>query len=397
MLKMPLLLALALTFPLLAATCESNRSAPPAVENGAAGPTAADGEIIQRRVESEEATFRIVRVQSGLTNPWGLEFLSDGRMLVTERAGRMSIVEGGQSTEITGLPDVNEHGQGGLLDVRLHPDYDTNGWVYFTFSHQDDGGYGTAIARGRLDGNTMVDVEIIYSMPNKTNTRQHFGSRITFMNDGTVLFTIGDRGQGDRAQDLMDPAGSTIRINDDGSIPQDNPFIGRSDALPELYTAGNRNSQGMDIHPQTGVVWQTEHGPRGGDELNRIVPGANYGWPVVSEGADYRTRQPIGASHEDRPEFEAPTLVWTPSIATSGTHFYTGDAFPAWQNNLFVGGLAMEQVRRIVLDGDQVTHQETLLEGAIGRIRDIRQGPDGFLYLLTDEGDGGIYRLEPVE
>jgi len=368
------------------ASAEGDRSAAPP----------AGGTVVADRVASEAATFRLVRVASGLSNPWGLAFLPDGRMLVTERAGRMHLVEDGRLTRLSGLPEIAAQGQGGLLDVKAHPDYASNGWIYFTYSEPGPGGAGTALARARLDGTTLTGLEVLYSQDRKTGRGQHFGSRIGFPGDGTVLFTIGDRGEMDRAQDLSDSAGATIRLAEDGSIPPDNPFVGRDGVRPELYTVGNRNAQGMAIHPQTGEVWQTEHGPRGGDELNLIRPGLNYGWPVVSEGADYRTRRPIGVPHSRHPEFEAPVEVWTPSIAPSGTVFYFGEAFPGWRGNLFVGALVHQKLVRVVLDGGRVTHQEVLLEREIGRIRYVTVGPDGYVYLLNDERDAGIYRLEPV-
>lgn len=376
------------------AACEPEQVAPDDVPAVPATETAADhhGDPIQ----SEEATFHLVEVASGLSNPWGLEFLPDGRMIVTERGGTMSLVENGELTPIQGLPDIRAERQGGLLDVRLHPDYADNGWIYFTYAAPGDGGIGTELARARLQGNSLVDLEVLYSMEPKTSAGQHFGSRIAFPGDGTVLFTIGDRGDMDRAQDLMDPAGSTLRLNEDGSIPDDNPFVGRDDALPELYTVGNRNSQGMAIHPETGVIWQTEHGPRGGDELNMIEPGNNYGWPEVTFGLDYRTQEQIGQRHDETDAYVAPVEYWTPAIAPSGTMFYTGDSFPGWRGNLFIGSLSREHLIRVVLDGQRVTHQEDLLEDAIGRIRYVAQGPDGFIYLLNDQSDAGIFRLEPA-
>jgi aldose sugar dehydrogenase len=388
----PLLLLLAL--PLLAVACgDPVATDPPRTPD----PVIPGGEVIEDGIVSEAATFRLVRVASGLSNPWGLAFLPDGRMLVTERAGRMHLVENGRLSSLSGLPAIAAQGQGGLLDVQLHPDYEANGWIYFTYSEPGDGGAGTALARARLDGTALTDLEVLYTQARKTGRGQHFGSRIGFLADGTVLFTIGDRGEMERAQDLRDSAGSTIRLTEDGGIPPDNPFVGRDDVRPELYTVGNRNSQGMAIHPETGEVWQTEHGPRGGDELNLIRPGLNYGWPTVSEGADYRTQEPIGVPHSRHPEFEPPVEVWTPSIAPSGTAFYLGDAFPGWRGNLFVGALVFQQVRRVELSGGRVTHQEVLLEGRIGRIRYVTVGPDGYVYLLNDEGQAGIYRLEPSD
>lgn len=354
------------------------------------------GEVILERVESEEETFRLVRVAAELANPWGLAFLRDGRLLVTERAGRMSVVADGQVTRLTGLPEIQAAGQGGLLDVALHPDHQTNGWIYFTYSAPGPGGVGTALARARLDGYALVDLEVLYSMEPKTQAGQHFGSRIAFLNDGTLLFTIGDRGATQRAQDTMDPAGSTIRLRDDGSIPEDNPFVGRDGYLAELFTVGNRNSQGMAVHPETGEIWQTDHGPRGGDELNLIRPGLNYGWPEASWGRDYRTGEQIGVTPPEAPQFEPPIEFWTPAIGPSGTMFYAGAAFPNWRGNLFIGSLVQQKLLRVVLDGHTVTHQEALLDGAIGRIRHVTQSPDGYIYLLTDAPQGGVYRIEPV-
>jgi aldose sugar dehydrogenase len=354
------------------------------------------GEIVEERITSEEGDFRLVRVAS-FDRAWGMDFLPDGRMLVAERSGTMYLLSNGEAVPVSGLPEVQPQGQGGLLDVRLHPNYGSNGWIYFSYSAPGDGGVGTAVSRARLDGNTFVDVETLFSLEPKTTAGAHFGSRILFLDDGTFLFTIGDRGNGPRAQDPSDPAGSTLRIADDGSIPADNPFVNREGYAPELYTLGNRNIQGIDRHPQTGVVWATEHGPRGGDELNRIEPGLNFGWPEASWGHDYRTGEQIGVPHDQAPQFEQPVYYWTPAIAPSGLAFYSGNAFPNWQNNLFVGSLVQSKVIRVVMDGDAVTHQEDLLTERIGRIRDVRQGPDGFLYILTDEGDGGLYRLEPAE
>jgi aldose sugar dehydrogenase len=371
------------------------RATPVAVDEGVqhfGGP----GEVIEERIESEEATYRLVRVVGGLENPWGLTFLPEGRLLVTERGGRMSIVENGTLTQVTGLPEIRAEGQGGLLDVVLHPDYGSNGWIYFTYSAPGPGGMGTELARARLEGTALVDLETLYSMEPKTDRRQHFGSRIVFLGDGTLLFTIGDRGEMERAQDPADPAGSTIRINEDGGIPGDNPFAGEANALPELYTIGNRNSQGMAVDAQ-GNVWQTEHGPRGGDELNLIRPGNNYGWPEATYGLDYRTQEQIGVRPDETGAFVEPVTWWTPAIAPSGLAYYDGDAFPAWRGNLLAGSLTQQKVIRIVLDGQTVTHQEDLIQGRIGRIRDVRQGPDGFIYVINDVSDAGIYRLEPVE
>ena len=344
--------------------------------------------------ESELHDFRVVREVGNLQNPWGLAYLPDGRLLVTERPGRLSMIDGTQRTQVSGLPDIAAVGQGGLLDVAVHPDFERNRLVYFTYAARGDGGVGTALGRGRLDGSTLRDVEQLFLMNQLSNAGQHFGSRLVFLNDGTILFTIGDRGQRNRSQNFADHAGGTIRLNDDGSVPDDNPWVGDDRFAPEFFTVGNRNSQGMTIHPETGQIWQSEHGPRGGDELNLIQPGRNYGWPLVSQGTEYASGAEIGA--RERAGITNPVHYWTPAIAPSGMTFYTGDAFPEWRGNLFLASLVQRQLHRIVLDGTQVVHEEILLPRQIGRIRDIVQGPDGFLRVITDEADGGIYRIEPA-
>ncbi|MFN3596026.1 MAG: PQQ-dependent sugar dehydrogenase [Rubricoccaceae bacterium] len=386
---------------LLAACSSGPSAAPEAVGRAAAEPGLAAVpdtlDVIAARVDSEDAAFRVVRVVGGLQNPWAMAFLPDGRLLVTERPGRLLLVDGGRATPVAGTPEVAARGQGGLLDVALHPRFEDNRLVYLTYATGDGRGLGTRLARARLadDARALDDLEVLYTLPQLSNAGQHFGSRLAFLPDGTLLMTIGDRGQMDRAQDRADAAGATLRFSDDGSVPPDNPFVGEPGVRPELYTYGNRNSQGMAVEPGTGRVWQTEHGPRGGDELNVIRPGRNYGWPEVSLGADYVTRRPIG-QRPPAPGVEDAVTHWTPSIAPSGLAFYAGDAFPAWRGNLFAGALAHRQVRRIVLDGERVVRQEILLEGLLGRIRDVRVGPDGLVYVATDENPGGVYRLEPV-
>ncbi len=350
--------------------------------------------VVRERIESEAATFRVVRVVSGLENPWAVAFLPDGRKLITERAGRLNVLENGELTRITGLPTITPGGQGGLLDVALHPAYEQTGWIYFSYAAPTRTGRGTHLARARLSSTALTDLEILFEMDPGTTRGQHFGSRIVFDRDGYLYLTIGDRGEMNRAQDIMDHAGTTIRLHDDGRVPSDNPFAGRNDALPEIYTYGNRNAQGMALHPETGVVWQNEHGPQGGDEINIIRSGLNYGWPVVTHGEQYGGGT-IGVG-EEAPGMEPPVIDWTPSIAPSGMTFYTGSNFPGWNGDIFVGALAGQHLRRVVLDGDQVVHQESLLQGTIGRIRDVRTGPDGNLWLLTDARNGGLYRLEPA-
>lgn len=354
-------------------------------------------EVVLERVESEEETFRVVRLLDGLEHPWGMAWLPDGRMLITERPGRLNLVDGETITPLSGLPDVAARGQGGLLDVAVHPDYGSNGWVYFTYSASGDGGMGTVLARARLSEkeSALTDLETLYEQTPFVGSGRHFGSRIVFPDDGTVVFTIGERGQREPAQDLSNSIGTTIRLNDDGSIPEDNPFVGKEDALNEIYTYGHRNQQGMAIHPETGVIWQHEHGPHGGDELNRIEPGTNYGWPAITYGDEYSDQSPIGGT--EAPGMEQPVTYWDPSIAPSGMAFYAGDRFPNWQNDIFLGALAHQHVRRVVLDGNNVAHQEELLRNELGRIRDVKTGPDGYLYLLNDQPDGGLFRLEPVQ
>ena len=355
-------------------------------------------EVIQERVETEDQDFRLVRVLGELENPWAVTWLNDSEVLITERPGRMLRYDGEERREISGLPEINAQNQGGLLDVQLHPEYDQNGWIYFTFSQpQDDGNTSTALARAQLEEDALTDLEILYSQDPPHDPGRHSGSRIAFLDDGTVIFSIGDRGLRDPAQDLNDPTGSVIRVNaEDGSIPDDNPFVDDDNARDEIYSYGHRNIQGMIV--QDGTIWSHEHGPRGGDELNIIEAGENYGWPEVTYGTEYRDDSEIGGEYEGRDEFKAPLTHWSPtSIAPSGLAYYDGDHFGGWSGNLFVGALAQQHIRRVVLNGEEVTHEEEILKEEIGRIRDVRQGPDGYLYVLTDESDGGLYRLESVQ
>jgi glucose/arabinose dehydrogenase len=351
-------------------------------------------ETVLDTVRSEEETFRVVSLMEGLQNPWGVVFLPDGRLLISERPGRLNLFEEGLLLPISGLPRIDAGGQGGLLDVALHPDYGENGWIYLAYSAGSGRSRGTRISRARLRGQRLVDLEELFRMNNGSAAGVHFGSRMVFLPDRTLLFTIGDRGDRDRAQSLEEHAGKTLRINDDGSIPADNPFVGRRDALPEIYTYGNRNAQGMALQPGTGLVWQHEHGPRGGDEVNIIEAGRNYGWPAITYGREYSGGEvsPLTAA----PGMEQPVIYWVPSIAPSGMSFYSGGAFDRWQGNLFVGALAGRHLRRLVVNGREIVHQEILFQGQLGRIRDVRVGPDGLLYLLTDARNGALLRLEPI-
>jgi len=355
------------------------------------GTAAADGPI-----ESEQATFELVTVATGLDHPWGMAFLPDGAMLITERSGQLRLLRDGElaSAPIAGVPEVAASGQGGLLDIALHPDFASNRLVYLSYAGPGADSAATTVARARLGEGALEDLEVIFRAVPDIRSSKHFGSRLVFDPDGFLYVTAGERGQGARAQDLAQHPGSVLRLNDDGSVPDDNPFVGQAGALPEIYAWGHRNPQGMAVHPETGAVWTQEHGPRGGDEVNIERPGANYGWLVITHGIDY-SGAPVGeGTHKEG--MEQPVHYWVPSIAPSGMAFYEGDAFPEWQGDLFVGALKDQLLARLELDGERVVGEERLLENAIGRIRDVEVGPDGFLYLLTDESDGGLYRLEPA-
>ncbi|WP_211364193.1 PQQ-dependent sugar dehydrogenase [Propionivibrio limicola] len=349
-------------------------------------------------VEPAESSFQTVVVAEGLEHPWGMAFLPDGRMLVTERPGRLRAVTAAGQLDprpVSGLPSIAAVNQGGLLDVALHPDFAKNGWLYLSYAARGTGGYGTEVLRARLDGHALRDVKVIFSMRPKTVSGHHFGSRLVFDRQGYLYITLGDRGEMERAQRLDDHAGSVIRLHDDGRVPVGNPFVDRQGALPEKYTYGHRNIQGAALHPESGRLWIHEHGPQGGDEINIIRAGANYGWPVITHGRNYVTGTRIGEGTA-KPGMEQPLLQWTPSIAPSGMAFYTGDEFPAWRGSLFVGALRGQMLVRLELDGERVVSEERFLEGKVGRIRDVRSGPDGRIYLLTDEARGRLIRLDPV-
>ena len=349
-------------------------------------------------IHSEKHGLRLTTLLSGLENPWSLAFLPDGRMLVTERAGRMRLVGKDFRLDpkpIEGLPESIERGQGGLFDVVLHPQYAQNGWIYWAYNAAGPGGWGTALARGKLQGQRMTEVQLLFSMQPKTRSGQHFGGRIVFDKAGMLYLTLGDRGDKDRAQKIDDHAGSVIRLHDDGRVPADNPFNKRAGALPEKWTLGNRNMQGAVLHPQTGELWTHEHGPQGGDEINVMRSGLNYGWPVVTYGVNYGLGTRIGEG-QSKPGMVQPLHVWVPSIAPSGMAFVSGSQFPQWQGDLLVGALRGQMVVRLVLNGEKVIREERLLQGRAGRIRDIRMGPDGLVYLLSDSADGALMRLEPA-
>jgi aldose sugar dehydrogenase len=355
----------------------------------------ADADPDPATLRTEYHEIKVVEVAGDLEHPWSVAFLPDGGYLVTERPGRLQLIRDGSKMEVSGVPDVHAANQGGLLDVSLHPDFEDNRWVYLTYSSEGPGGTATTLARGRLDGEALVDVEDIFVQDRYSDPGRHYGSRLAWMEDGTLLMSIGDRGvEPPRAQDIGDHAGSLLRLTEDGGIPDGNQSFGNGAAKPELYSYGHRNIQGIVIDPDSGDIWVTEHGPRGGDELNLIKPGENYGWPVVSRGRDYRTQEQWGEGRR-REGMVDPVYEFLPTLAPSGLALVTADHFPRWQGNLLAGGLRGQTIRRLVIEEGEVVHDEGLhLE--VGRIRDVRQGPNGDIYVLSDEEDGGLYRVEPV-
>jgi glucose/arabinose dehydrogenase len=340
---------------------------------------------------------RAAVVASGLEHPWGLAFLPDGSMLVTERPGRLRRVgaDGRVSAPLEGVPKVVASGQGGLLDVALSPKFAEDRLVYLSFSEPGASGAGTAVARARLGASGLEGTEVIWRQEPKVGGGNHFGSRLVFARDGTLFVTLGDRfSYRDRAQDLGAALGKVVRIKADGTVPADNPFVGTAGARPEIWSYGHRNVQAAALDPRSGALYTVEHGARGGDELNRPQAGRNYGWPVITYGRDY-TFLPIGEGTA-KPGMEQPLYYWDPVIAPSGATFYTGDAFPEWRGNLLVGSLNPGGLVRLVLDGDRVALEERYREGELrARIRDVVQGPEGYVYLLTDDDDGKVLRIEP--
>jgi aldose sugar dehydrogenase len=353
----------------------------------------------------QDTTATKVTLVSGLEHPWSVAWLPDKTtMLITERPGRLRIVRNGKldPTAIAGVPPVFAEGQGGLMDVSLHPRFAENRWIYLTYSHGTGQANRTRLARATFDGKTLSDLRVIFEVSQTKNNTQHFGSRIVWLPDGTMLVAIGDGGNppvqldGDlirkQAQNLRSRLGKIVRLNDDGSVPRDNPFKVSDKADPAVWSYGHRNIQGLTFDAAAGRVWETEHGSKGGDELNQVRAGKNYGWPIVTYSREYFG--PEISSERSRPGMEDPKLVWTPSIAPSGLAFYSGDRFPAWKGDLFAGGLVSQDVRHIDLDtAGNVVSQQSINIGQ--RVRDVRQGPDGLLYILTDAQDGQLIRLEP--
>jgi glucose/arabinose dehydrogenase len=362
-----------------------------------AGLAAAEPVVVADEVRTQYQKIRVTLLAEGLERPWGVAFLPDGGFLVTERPGRLQLVRDGRKTEVSGLPEIAAIRQGGLLDVSLHPDFTENRWVYLSYSKGGPEGTATTLGRGRLEGDRLVDFAEVFTQDRLSGPGRHYGSRIAWLPDGTLLLSIGDRGSDPpRAQDPMDHAGKLLRLNADGTVPADNPFVDRDDVYPEIWSLGHRNIQGLVVDRAGDVVWATEHGPRGGDELNRIEPGKNYGWPIVSKAREYRTEEQYGEARS-RPGYVDPVYEFLPTLAPSGLALVTSDRFPAWRGNLLAGGLAAERIRRVVLENGEVVHEEELLLGLVGRIRDVREGPDGLVYVLTDIAEGGLYRIEPVD
>jgi aldose sugar dehydrogenase len=352
------------------------------------------------RSPTPRPTKDVVRAETvarGLEHPWGLEFMPDGRMLVTERPGRLRIVDrsGQVSAPLTGVPEVAAGGQGGLLDVALDPDFAKNQLIYLSYAEPGEGGAGTAVARARLGDGRLEGLRVIYRQLPKVDGGNHFGSRLAFAPAGKLFITQGDRfGYREKAQDLSTHLGKIIRINPDGSVPDDNPFVDRSGARPEIWSFGHRNVQAAAVHPETGQLWTVEHGARGGDELNHPEAGKNYGWPVITYGVDYSGMK-IGEGTA-MPGMEQPVYFWDPVIAPSGMLFYTGDKIPGWRGSVLIGSLRGALVR-LELQGGKVVREERYEDGDLGsRIRDVRQGPDGFVYLVTDESDGKVLRVLPA-
>ncbi len=351
-------------------------------------------------LRSSAGPIVVETIARGLDHPWALAFLPDGRMLVTERPGRMRIVtkDGKLSPPVAGVPKVYAVNQGGLLDVALDRNYAQNQTVYFCYAEPVNAGSRTALASARLideGAPRLDDVKVIFRQEGPLSRGMHYGCRIVQAPDSNLFLTMGEHfAFRDEAQNLGNHLGKIIRIRPDGSVPPDNPFVGRPGAKPEIWSYGHRNSQGAALHPQSGKLWESEHGPRGGDEVNIPLPGKNYGWPVIGYGIDYSGAKIHESTH--KAGMEQPVWYWVPSIATSGMTFYTGDLFPAWRGNLFVGGLAGQLLVRLELNGEKVVKEERLLHSLGERIRDVRQGPDGALWLLTDDSNGRLLRLVPA-
>ena len=348
--------------------------------------------------KSSAGNLAVETIASGLVSPWAIAFLPDGRMLVTERPGRLRIViDGKLSPPLPGVPKVQASGQGGLHDVMLDRNFAQNQTLYLCFAEAHEGGGAhTAMARARLSGDKLEDVKVIFRQDGPPSNGRHFGCRIVQTPDNNLFLTLGDHGSHPKeAQNLGNHVGKIVRVTPDGAAPKDNPFTGRNEAKPEIFSYGNRNVQGAALHPTTGKLWTHEHGPQGGDEVNIIESGKNYGWPLIGYGVNYGGAKIHEAT--SKPGMEQPIKYWVPSIAPSGMAFYNGTLFPAWRGSLFAGALRDQMIVRLTLDGDKVTGEERLLQGVRERIRDVRAGPDGAIYLATDSPDGRILRVTPAK
>ena len=381
-------------------------AAPPPATPGAAGrggrATAPPLPAMPATFDTDKYRIRVVQIAGGLANPWSLAFLPDGDILVTERAGRLRIIRKGvlDPQPIAGVPTVRVTALGGLLEVALHPKFAQNQIVYFTYTKANEQNLTTtALARGRFDGTAVRDLKDIFVANDWSKSVTNFGGRIAFDRNGFLFLTVGERQEQERAQKGDDHGGKVLRLRDDGTAPPDNPFAGKAGYLPEIYAIGVRSPQGLAFHPETGALWENEHGPLGGDEVNIILPGRNYGWPLVTYGTDYDGTKISDAT--TRPDLESPFMYWIPSIAISGLSFYEGDKFPEWKGNLFVGSMmqgrtrATGHIQRVTFTNGHPIQREPILTDLHQRIRDVRPGPDGFLYVLTDENPGALLRIEP--
>ncbi len=350
------------------------------------------GEVI----ESEKQKFSIDTLTSELSNPWGIAFLPDGRILVTERKGEIRIVKDGelQDEKIANVPAVYAEGQGGLLDIKLHPDYNTNGWIYLTYAKPGEGGGGTTVVRAKLEGNSLTSLEELFTALPYTSAGQHFGSRIVFDGNGYIYFSCGERGTKENSQNLNNHLGKIIRLHEDGRVPADNPFVNTPNAKPEIWSYGHRNPQGVVYDAVAKKLWAVEHGPMGGDELNLVEKGKNYGWPVITYGKNY-DGTPI-TSITAKEGMEQPVWYWVPSIATCGMTQVTSDKYPGWKGNFLVGALVKQHIARVELDANGKFVKQEMLLDKIGRVRTIEQSPDGYLYVAT-ETPGMLLKIIPVK
>ncbi|HJQ57713.1 MAG TPA: PQQ-dependent sugar dehydrogenase [Vineibacter sp.] len=345
---------------------------------------------------SQKESYRFVTLSRDLEQPWGMQFLPDGRLLITERPGRLRVFADGklERRPLSGVPEVWSNAQGGLLDICLHPNFARNNTLYLSYAAPVQGGGLTRLARARLADDGLRDLKPLLDATPPNPSDIHFGSRIAFDRAGLLYMTSGERGERPSSQRLDVMTGKMFRLRDDGSVPRDNPFVGRAGARPEIYSYGHRNPQGLTMHPDTGRMWSVEHGPRGGDELNLLKPGANYGWPLATHGTEYFG--PRISPHTSLPGMEDPVKQWTPSISPSGLLVYTGDAFPGWRGSFFTGALSAFALFRLEIEGERYVGEERLVPDTLPYIRDVRQGPDGALYLCTNADRGGLYRIEPT-